>query len=67
LQQRTVIVCMQYKKRTTHWEKKNDDDYDRFQFVGMKIQRNLLFSLEVVIPFPFELNFRLHFPEDECQ
>jgi hypothetical protein len=47
--------------------KKNDDDYDIYQFVGMKIQSNVLFFLEVVISIPFELNFRLQFPEDECQ
>jgi hypothetical protein len=55
---------MQYKKRTTHW-KKDCDDYDTFQFVGMKIQRNLLFSLEVIIPIPSELSLRLQFSEDE--
>ena len=36
-----------------------------FQFVGVKIQRNLLFYLEVVIPIPSKLSFRLQFSEDE--
>ena len=45
-------------------EKKGDDYYDRFQFVGMKIQSNLLFSLEVVIPITSELSFRLQFSKE---
>jgi hypothetical protein len=57
---------MQYKKRTTHWgEGGRMMIMIHFQFVGMKIQRNLLFSLEVVIPIPSELSFRLQFSEDE--
>jgi hypothetical protein len=55
---------MQYKKRTNHWGKR-DDDYDRFQFVGMKIPRNLLISVELVILTPSELSFRLQLSEDE--